>query len=246
MADNTKNVDKNKKKRTASNKTTNKKSSNNTVETKKTNKQAQASSPKSEKSRSTKNKNNEGTTSTINKAPKKNTSKKTASSKKTSKTNSTKKAPTKSSTPTVENEKVTHKETNVKIIEEVIDIEQPTPDIVKELHVEESSIETKEEKNANKLAAKTLLGADLTYGNEAQARRSRKKSYSKDALIFATIIPVLDLLAMLFIDNYKPILVTNNTVTNLIMTLILDFILIYIVTYLIDFVIGEEAVKKNK
>ena len=85
----------------------------------------------------------------------------------------------------------------------------------------------------------------MPNGQSEQARNERQKYYMKDALIFAIIIPIMDLLAMLFIDAYQPLLATNDTMINYTITLLLDFILIFVLTYLIDYIFGEDTVKKN-
>ncbi|HBA37957.1 MAG TPA: hypothetical protein DCY94_04480 [Firmicutes bacterium] len=180
------------------------------------------------------------TASSTKKTAAKSTTKKSTATK----TNNTKNVSTskngskKTSSKTAANKKSAPKK-NTRVIEEIVEIAETKPEIVKE------KVENKKTEKTAENASTTILGEKLVSGNEEEARRLRKKSYSKDALMFATIIPILDLFAMLFIDAYKPILLFDDTVSNYVITLILDFVLIYIVTYLIDFVMGEDAAKKN-
>lgn len=180
------------------------------------------------------------TTSTAKKASSKPTTKKTSTKKPT-----TKKTTTKPKTDT--------KKKETRVIEKIIEIEETTP-IIKDVVIEKRPEEKFDDgeyliikkNHKEEPAPKTILGNDLPDGNEEEARNARKKFYAKDALLFAFIIPILDLFAMLFIDSYKPILITNDVVANYVITLVLDFVLIYIVTYLIDLIVGEEAVKKTR
>ncbi len=223
------------------------KSTSTTNTAKKTSAAQTKSAPKKKVSTTTK----KSTTTTAAKTKKAATPKKTTASAtkaKTTTTKTTKPKTTKASTAKRSTQSKAPKSVEPKK-KRVLEETENTPEVVKELHIEEEpKIVTSagETKSNEEYIPKTLLGADLPEGAELEARRARKRSYSKDALLFAIIIPVLDLLAMLFIDAYKPILLFNDMVVNYIITLILDFILIYIVTYLIDFVMGEDAVKKNR
>lgn len=192
----------------------------------------------------TKKKTNTSSTNTTNTKKKtttektKTTTKKTTTPKKT--TTSNKAKTTKPKT----NNSSTSKKTNNSVEPRGSELKE---EVSKETIVEETpKITTEVGKTvATECTPKSLLGTTLPEGKEIEARRARKRSYSRDALLFAIIIPILDLLAMLFVDAYKPMLLFNSMLMNYIITLILDFILIYIVTYLIDFVMGEDAVKKK-
>ena len=126
------------------------------------------------------------------------------------------------------------------------------PEVIQELHASEideiDKIKVEEKpiikSKKNEIQAKTILGLDLPSGMNREDRDLRKKFYAKDALIFSIIIPILDLFAMLFIDSYTYLLITNSPIVNYIITLLLDFVLIFIVTYLIDYIFGEDAVKR--
>lgn len=90
---------------------------------------------------------------------------------------------------------------------------------------------------------RSILGAKLPVGTSKKDRKERKKFYCRDAFIFATIIPVLDLFAMLFIEPYKPLLICNTEWINYAVTVVGDFVLIFLLTYVLDFIFGEEDVK---
>lgn len=134
-----------------------------------------------------------------------------------------------------------------KKVVETVKVEKDEPIVVEqEKKIEPEQVEIVEKaKKGNSSVPKSILGLDLPEGMDPVDKKARHKLYAKDALMFSIIIPIFDLLAMLFIDAYKPLLLTNNTVANYIVTLLLDFILIFAVTYLIDFVFGEDAIKKN-
>lgn len=122
-----------------------------------------------------------------------------------------------------------------------------TPEVVKELHVEEKVIEV-DPSTAKPVEdlfdVRSILGAQLPTGTTKEDRKKRKKFYMRDAFVFATVIPILDLFAMLFIEPYKPLLLTNTEWINYAITVGADFVLIFILTYVLDFLFGEEDVKK--
>lgn len=127
-----------------------------------------------------------------------------------------------------------------------------SPEVAKELamerydemeEIEEIKVSKNEKKDEKKYAS-TILGVDIPIGNSETDKKERKQLYAKDATIFAIIIPILDLFAMLFIDAYKAYPITNSEPINYCLTLIIDFILIFALTYLIDYIYGENSVKK--
>jgi len=132
----------------------------------------------------------------------------------------------------------TKKTTKEKIIETV------TPEEIVEKKVETITIVNEEE-----TTPKTILGTELPVGKNEEDVKIRKKCYTKDAIVFAIIIPILDLFAMLFFESYEPIsipfLKVDSLALNIAITLLIDFVLIFLLTYLIDFIYVEDAIKKN-
>ena len=92
---------------------------------------------------------------------------------------------------------------------------------------------------------KTILGSELPEGRTKEEKRTRRKYYLRDALIFAIIIPILDYLLMLYVDAYKPLLITNSMSVNYVISLGIDFVLIFITTYIFGYIFGEISVKKK-
>lgn len=190
------------------------------------------------------------TTSTKAPATKKTASKSTKTTSSSTKSAPKKTSTTKKSTTGAKKKTTTPKKTTPKTTKKVetAPVKVKEPEIVKEEETIKEAIivDKKEEKNKNtESVPKSILGLELPEGQDQLDRKSRRKLYMKDALVFAIIIPVLDFLAMLFIDSYKPFLITNSEFANFAITLLLDFILIFGVTYLIDFVFGEDAIKKS-
>lgn len=185
-------------------------------------------------------------------APKKKTNTKTNGTKKKT-TNSTKKNQNVKvkSTPKVKPIEIEDLETREADLTKTVVI---NPEIIQELHNEEIEVpnidnikieeEPKKTKKGPEKVARTILGIDLPSQMTSEDRKERKKFYVKDALIFAIIIPILDLFAMLFIDSYTYLMITNSAPLNYLITLLLDFTLIFLITYLIDYIFGEDAVKR--
>ena len=121
-----------------------------------------------------------------------------------------------------------------------------TPEIVKELHVEEEVVksEQKSASKGNKFEIKSFLGENLPIELTNEARGLRKKSYVKDAVFFAAVVSVLDLFAMIFIKGYPHLLDTMPWI-NYAVTMLFDFVLVFIFTYVIDYLIVENAISKN-
>lgn len=94
--------------------------------------------------------------------------------------------------------------------------------------------------------AKNILGMDLPEGNTKSDKKERIKIYTKDAIIFSLIAPVIDLLGMLFLKKYNYVMITNNNMINYLFTVLIDFIIIFIVTFCIDYFAGERAVNNKK
>lgn len=168
------------------------------------------------------------------------TKKATTSAKKTttkSKT-STKKtqAPKKEVTSAIENETV---ETKPLILEDV----EVNANV--EVATEEKSdvIENNREERQSQNYAKTILGGKIPAGNSSKDRKKRRTYYVLDSIMFATILPILDLFMMMFCPWYTSFLSLDST-QNCIIVLVLDFIIVFIATYLIDFAATESAVKK--
>lgn len=90
----------------------------------------------------------------------------------------------------------------------------------------------------------TILGVELPCGMDKEEKRVRFMNYIKDATIFAIIIPVLDLFAMLFIEDYKAYAITNNIPVNYCLTLLIDFAMVFVMTFLIDSLHGEYSARK--
>ena len=117
--------------------------------------------------------------------------------------------------------------------------QKTTIEVVEELHLgEEPIVEDKylEIRSVPEItnSTKSILGNELPSGQTELARSERQKYYMKDAFLFAIIIPILDLFAMLFIDAYQPLLATDDMMIN------------YIVTLLIDYIFGEDSARKNR
>lgn len=149
----------------------------------------------------------------------------------------TKKAGSKKSTKkVVENEKVV---VPIKI-EETNELQQLNTNKVDN----NDKVQTKKEYDDEKFA-NTILGLELPVG-DSQDRKTRLLNYARDALIFAVVIPILDLFAMLFIDSYKAYPITNNVPINYCLTLLIDFVMIFILTYIIDYIHGENSVRRMK
>lgn len=193
-------------------------------------------------------------------AKKANTSKKTSkNSSNSSKATNTKKNPStgKTTTSAKKNTTSSKKSTNTKKVETTSSKKTSTPksNIKQEVTIEPIKVEVKEEvvtpvevvdKNAKKKDADncTILGMQLPTGTDKVDSDARIKLYMKDSLVFSIIIPILDLLAMLFIKAYKPYPITNSEVINCIITLMIDFILIFILTFSVDYIHGEKIVRK--
>ncbi len=129
--------------------------------------------------------------------------------------------------------------------------QKTTIEVVEELHLgEEPIVEDKylEIRSVPEItnSTKSILGNELPSGQTELARSERQKYYMKDAFLFAIIIPILDLFAMLFIDAYQPLLATDDMMINYIVTLLIDFTLIFVLTYLIDYIFGEDSARKNR
>lgn len=94
------------------------------------------------------------------------------------------------------------------------------------------------------LKTSTILGMKIPTGDTPEDRNKRSCIYTKDAMFFAIIIPIIDLLAMLFIDGYKAYPITSYTTINYCVTLLIDFTLIFILTYLVDYLHCEKAIRR--
>ena len=112
-----------------------------------------------------------------------------------------------------------------------------------EIKVEE--VVKTEKENDDELFANTILGLELPVGDNDD-KKKRLGNYARDALIFAVVIPILDLFAMVFIDSYKAYPITNNELINYGLTLLIDFVMIFVLTYIIDYIHGENTVKRMK
>lgn len=227
----------------SSSKNTTSKSSSSTGTKKKTASQSQAAASKSSNKKKTTSTSKKSTGAT--KAAQKNTT--------TTKTNAPKKKgrPAGSKNTTSTTKKTAPK---ARVIEEIVEVKESAPEIVQELHVNEREIvedtleiiPVKEKKVQEECCHHTLLGADVPTGSEAEDKKERKKRYMIDALIFAIVVPVLDLLAMLFVDIYKPFLLTNSTPLNYVITFLLDFVIIFVATYVINYLYVEIPLRKKR
>ena len=175
----------------------------------------------------------------------KNSSKgKTTVAKKTTGSSSQKKSTTskpKTTQPAKKKTTVPKKEQKVEVLE------KREPDLEKTILIskEETEVINKKVVSADE-DAKTILGLELPTGDDKIDKEIRRKQYRKDALAFALIIPIVDLFAMLFIERYSYLIVTNYAVVNYLITLAIDFVLIFVVTYLVDYAFGEDTVKRIK
>lgn len=124
-------------------------------------------------------------------------------------------------------------------------------EVVSELHITEHNLETEtvEREDTNKKESvyeiTSILGAKLPTGQSAEDKKVRKKHYLKDSIVFAIVIPLIDLLAMFFFEPYKPFNITDVEWLNYGINLIFDFIVIFFITYVIDYALSEDDVKKN-
>lgn len=169
---------------------------------------------------------------------------KTTATKKTTGTN-TKKKSTASKPKTTQTVK---SKTNVPKKDKAVEVlEKREPDLEKTILItkEETEVISKKVVSVDD-DAKTILGLELPIGDDKIDKEIRRKQYRKDALAFALIIPIVDLFAMLFIERYSYLIVTNYAVVNYLITLAIDFILIFAVTYLVDYVFGEDTIKRIK
>ncbi len=189
------------------------------------------------------------------------TAKKKTTTKKTTKGKTTPKKKTTTAKKTTQTKKVTpKKEVKTEVKEEPKKVNQPEKELVIPLVTEAGKqakdikeeikeiIETKEEEtlvDKNKVLAKptTILGKELPTGKSDSVKKERKKLYAKDALVFAIVVPLIDLIAMVFIESYPALNITANTNLNYILTVVTDFILIFIVTYIVEYIFGEKNTK---
>lgn len=130
---------------------------------------------------------------------------------------------------------------------ELVDLEGREADLEKTVVIKSldeadfiiTSTPKKESKQKTEKQVKTILGAMLPIGDSSEDRKERLKFYAKDALIFSVIIPVFDLLAMLFLESYTFLMITNSVPLNYVLTLVTDFIIIFAMTFLFDYLIGD-------
>jgi len=176
--------------------------------------------------------------------------KKTSAKKDTPKKTNTNKTSTTKTKPTVKKEtkkpeiQILEKEeklnkTIILTAEEKEQLQVNKIDEIEELKIEETIVEEEVTPQVS-----TILGLNLDASSNKSARNERIRFYAKDATIFAIIIPILDLFAMLFIDAYKAYPLTESEPTNYCLTLLIDFILIFVLTFLIDYIHGEREVRR--
>ena len=183
--------------------------------------------------------------STSKGSTKKDAKKSSATKSSTNKPVSKKKTTTESPVKISKKEETVGKTVDVKkeIIKKPIEKDELALISTQEIKVEE--VVKTEKENDDELFANTILGLELPVGDNDD-KKKRLGNYARDALIFAVVIPILDLFAMVFIDSYKAYPITNNELINYGLTLLIDFVMIFVLTYIIDYIHGENTVKRMK
>jgi len=161
--------------------------------------------------------------------------KKTTTTKKNTTKSATKSACTKAKakTKTATNKKVAAKEEKAKF------------SAVKDNKVIEK-VEINDVKENAKVVPCTIMGVELPTGNTKEDKKERSICYLKDALLFASIVPVIDLFLTIFYEKLNTLNFVNSEIINYVLTMLVDFVLIFIFTFLLDFIIGESKVKRIK
>ena len=184
---------------------------------------------------------------------KKNTKKKTTTTKKKTttakKTTQTKKVTPKKEVKTEVKKEVKKTEPEKELVIPIVTEAGHTINDVKEEIKEIIDLKEEQTNESNKtgkqVAAKptTILGKELPRDNSESAKKERRLLYAKDALVFAIVVPLIDLIAMTFIESYPALNITSNTGLNYFLTVVTDFVLIFIVTYIIEYIFGERSTK---